>query len=99
MLEEIWNCNTFLTLSLIFLPSSTALTIVAKLSSANTISATLFVTSVPVIPIPTPISAALILGASLTPSPVIATTLPKSLNALTILVLCSGCTLANTLVF
>ena len=47
---------------------------VAKLSSARTISATFFVTSVPVIPIPTPISADLILGASFTPSPVIAVT-------------------------
>ena len=34
----------------------------AKLSSARTISATFFVTSVPVIPIPTPISADFILG-------------------------------------
>ncbi len=39
------------------------------------------VTSVPVIPIAIPISAALIAGASLTPSPVIATTCPRDFHA------------------
>ena len=61
-------------LAYIFLPSSTAFTIVLKLSSASTISDALLVTSVPMIPILIPISAFLMLGASLTPSPVIATT-------------------------
>ena len=55
-----------------------------------------FVTSVPVIPMLTPMSAASIDGASFTPSPVIATTKSCDFTALTILVLCSGCTLANT---
>ena len=54
-------------------------------------------TSVPVIPIATPISANLSDGASFTPSPVIDTIFPCSLNAFTILTLCSGETLANTL--
>ena len=54
------------------LPSPTAETMVAKLSSVRIISATFFVTSVPVMPMPTPISAFLMDGASLTPSPVIA---------------------------
>ena len=71
------------------LPSSTAATIVEKLSSDKTISEASFATSVPnkghykyififfflipVIPIATPICAYLRAGASLTPSPVIAT--------------------------
>ena len=58
-------------------PSSTAATIVAKLSSARTMSAASLLTSVPVIPIATPMSANLSAGASLTPSPVIATTAPR----------------------
>ena len=75
-------------------PSAAADTMVAKLSSARIISATFLVTSVPVMPIPTPISAFLIEGASLTPSPVIAVTLPFLRQALTMRVLCSGCTRA-----
>ena len=66
------------------LPSSTAFSIDAKLSSVRTISAAPLATSVPVIPIAMPISAALRLGASLTPSPVIAQIFPFALNALTI---------------
>ena len=54
------------------LPSSTALTIVAKLSSARIISEASLATSVPEIPIAIPIDAYLSAGASLTPSPVIA---------------------------
>ena len=69
---------------------------VAKLSSAKTISEAPFETSVPVIPIATPISAVFSAGASLTPSPVIATTLPRDCQALTILTLCSGATRAYT---
>ena len=77
-------------------PSSTAPTIVAKLSSVRTMSATFFVTSVPVMPMPTPMSALLMDGASLTPSPVIATMSPRFLNAFTICTLCAGDTRANT---
>ena len=56
------------------LPSLTASTMVAKLSSVSVISAAPLATSVPVIPIAQPISAAFSAGASLTPSPVIDTT-------------------------
>ena len=73
----------FLTLKKTFRPSSTALTIVEKSSSVMTISAAFFVTSVPE-PIATPMSAALSAGASLTPSPVIATTSPLACSARTI---------------
>ena len=51
-------------------------------------------TSVPVIPIPTPISACFRDGASLTPSPVIETTFPSACHAFTIRTLCSGDTRA-----
>ena len=54
-------------------PSRMAPTIVAKLSSARIMSAASLATSVPVMPIATPMSAALSAGASFTPSPVIAT--------------------------
>ena len=47
-------------------------------------------TSVPVMPMATPMSAFLRAGASLTPSPVMATMCPRSCNAWTILSLCSG---------
>ena len=63
-------------------PPSTAATIVAKLSSVRIMSPASFVTSVPVIPIATPMSARLSAGASLTPSPVIATTLPLRFSML-----------------
>ena len=59
-------------------PSSTAATIVAKLSSASTMSAASLETSVPVMPIATPMSAVFRAGASLTPSPVIATVIPRA---------------------
>ena len=75
----------FLILSYIILPSSTADTMVSKLSSIKIIEEASFVTSVPEIPIATPISASFIAGASFTPSPVIATIFPFCLNALTIL--------------
>ncbi len=77
-------------------PSSDAATMVAKLSSKMTISAASFETSVPVMLIATPISACLSAGASLTPSPVIATISPTSLSARTIRSLCSGETRAYT---
>eukprot|EP00966_Prymnesium_polylepis_P201365 4665973-Prymnesium_polylepis.1 len=49
---------------------------VAKLSSASTMSAASLATSVPEMPIAMPILACLSAGASLTPSPVIAGTSP-----------------------
>ena len=86
--------ENFLMLSYMVRPPSTALTIVAKLSSASTMSDASFVTSVPVIPMAMPISACFSAGASLTPSPVMATISPFFFNALTIRSLCSGATLA-----
>ena len=82
-----------------FRPFSTALTIVAKLSSVSTIAAASFATSLPVIPMATPISACFSAGASFTPSPVIATIFPRSCHARTIRILCSGETLAYTEMF
>jgi hypothetical protein len=58
-------------------PSSTAATTEAKLSSMRTSSAASLATSVPVRPIAMPMSACLSAGASLTPSPVIATISPS----------------------
>ncbi len=69
---------------------------VAKLSSAKTISAALFATSVPFLPIATPTSAAFKAGASLTPSPVMITTSSFSCQASTIRILSSGVTRAYT---
>lgn len=65
-----------------------------KVIISQTMSEASFETSVPVIPIPTPMSAVFKAGASLTPSPVMATTLPWFCHALTILTLCSGATRA-----
>ena len=55
-------------------PSSTACTIDAKLSSSRIMSAASRATSVPEAPMATPMSAFFSAGASLTPSPVTATT-------------------------
>ena len=72
---------------------------VAKLSSVRTISEAFFATSVPFIPMAMPISAAFSEGASFTPSPVMATIFPFFFKALTIFTLCSGDTLAYTLMY
>ena len=61
-------------------PRPTAETMVAKLSSVSTIVAASFETSVPVMPMAMPMSAFFSAGASFTPSPVIATTLPRPLQ-------------------
>ena len=75
-------------------PFATALMIVAKLSSDRIMSAASLDTSVPVIPIATPMSAFFNAGASFTPSPVIETILPLRCHASTIRILFSGDTLA-----
>ncbi len=93
-LERNRKNENFRILSYIARPPSTAVTIVAKLSSASTMSAASLVTSVPVMPMATPISACLRAGASFTPSPVMATICPFFFSALTIRILCSGETLA-----
>ncbi|MCY1547111.1 hypothetical protein D9M68_831450 [compost metagenome] len=68
----------------------------AKLSSANTMSDASLAASVPFMPMATPTSARLSAGASLTPSPVMATTWPLFCNAWTRRSLCSGLARANT---
>ena len=83
-------------MSYIRLPSSTADTIVAKLSSVNITSAASFATSVPTFPIAHPMSDVFNAGLSFTPSPVMATTSPFACHAFTIRTLCSGDTLAYT---
>ena len=85
----------FLMLKKTLRPSSTARTIVVKSSSVSTTSAASLVTSVPE-PIATPTSALLRAGASLTPSPVMATTSPAACSALTMRCLCPGETRAYT---
>ena len=97
MLLESKNCTAFLMLEKILLPSRTAYIMVAKLSSVSTISEADFATSVPVMPILHPISAAESAGASFTPSPVIATISPLALSAFTIFILWLGVTRANML--
>ena len=77
-------------------PPSTAVTIVAKLSSVRIMTAASLETSVPVMPMATPMSARFSAGASLTPSPVIATTLPLRLSRSTRRTLSSGATRATT---
>ena len=64
------------------------------MSSASTMSAASFDTSVPVMPIATPMSAVFSAGASFTPSPVMATMAPPACSALTMRSLCSGLTRA-----
>ena len=86
----------FLILAYTFLPVITALTIVEKLSSVKIMLAASFETSVPVIPIATPISLCFKAGASLTPSPVMATISLRFCHASTIRILCSGATRAYT---
>ena len=86
----------FLRLSYSPRPSSTALTIVAKSSSVRIITAASFETSVPVMPIATPMSACLRAGASFTPSPVMATMWPFLRRMSTRWTLSSGVTRAMT---
>ena len=62
----------------------------AKLSSANTISDASLAASVPFMPIATPTSARFRAGASLTPSPVMATIWWLACKAATKRSLCSG---------
>ncbi len=68
---------------------------VAKLSSERIMRPAFLATSVPV-PMAMPMSAALIAGASFTPSPVMATTWPCFLSVSTRSTLCSGATRPTT---
>ncbi len=89
---------TFLILSKIERPSSTAATITEKSSDNKTRSATSLATSVPE-PRATPIFACFKAGASFIPSPVMATISPFLCQAKTILDLCFGSTLAYIFIF
>ena len=77
-------------LSKMMRPSSTAAVTVSKRSSCRTIAAASFATSVPRMPIATPISAFRRAGASLTPSPSMATISPRAWRACTSRSLCCG---------
>ena len=80
----------FLMLAYTFRPLTTARTMVAKLSSARIMDAASLETSVPVMPMATPMSAFFSAGASLTPSPVMETMQPRRCQAETMRILCSG---------
>ncbi len=92
------NLMNFLILSYTVLPCLIVWTIVAKLSSSNTISDASLVTSVPVIPIAKPMSAALSAAASLTPSQVMTTWCPSFFRPSQIITFCAGVTLAKIFV-
>jgi hypothetical protein len=77
-------------------PSSTAETTVDRSSSRSTRSAACRATSVPPRPAATPMSAQRSAGASLTPSPIIATTSPRPCRDWTISTFCSARTRENT---
>jgi hypothetical protein len=72
ILQEMRKVTKVCMLVYMLRPSSTALTMDAKLSSTKIISAAALATSVPVIPIAMPMSACRRAEASFTPSPVIA---------------------------
>mmetsp|Transcript_22000 Transcript_22000/g.38749 ORF Transcript_22000/g.38749 Transcript_22000/m.38749 type:complete len:310 (-) Transcript_22000:659-1588(-) len=91
--------KTFLKLSQTVRPSLTAYTMVAKLSSAKIISEASRATSVPSLPMATPMSAAFKAGASLTPSPVILEICPSFCRAFTIWILFCGEARAKMLYF
>jgi hypothetical protein len=76
-------------------PSATAATMLAKLSSARTMSDASRVTSVPVRPMAMPICASRSAGASLTPSPAIATMAARAFHSRTIRILSSGVALSK----
>mmetsp|Transcript_26689 Transcript_26689/g.62444 ORF Transcript_26689/g.62444 Transcript_26689/m.62444 type:complete len:205 (+) Transcript_26689:112-726(+) len=77
-------------------PSSTAATMLVKLSSARTMSEASLATSVPAMPMAMPMSACFKAGASLTPSPVMAAISSNDLRILTISCLCLGSVRENT---
>ena len=91
-----WNWRNFLIDSKIFLPHFMAVTIELKLSSRRIIPEAYLATSVPAIPIANPISAFLRAGASLVPSPVIATTWLSFFKPVAIKYLSSGDDRAST---
>ena len=91
--------SAFCRLSKIRRPMALPATIDAKLSSSRTSEAASRATSVPFSPMAIPIWAAFRAGASLMPSPVMATISPFLFRAFTIISFCSGTTLAKTFTF
>ena len=91
----ITNRTNLFRLSNTIRPRSTAWMIVAKLSSDRIIRLAFLATWVPE-PMAMPMSAALMAGASFTPSPVIATTSPFLRSVSTSSTLCSGATRPTT---
>ncbi len=92
-----WNCKNFLIQSKMFLPYLAAVTILPKLSSSRIMPAAYLAIYTPAIPMANPISAFLRAGASLPPSPVIATTWPNSFSPVASKYLSEGDDLASTL--
>ncbi len=96
MLTVSWNCKNLRIESKIFRPHFIAVTIDLKLSSNKIIPEAYLATYVPVIPIAKPISAFFRAGASLVPSPVMATTWWSCLRPVAIRYLSLGDDLAKT---
>ena len=88
------NCTALRIFRYTFRPFATALIIVAKLSSVRIMDAASLETSVPMIPMATPMSAFFKAGASFTPSPVMATISPFCCSPFTIRTFWAGVTLA-----
>ncbi|SIH06316.1 Uncharacterised protein [Mycobacteroides abscessus subsp. abscessus] len=86
----------FLILPKMVRPARTLRSMVVNLSSSKIRSAASLVTSVPLMPMAMPMSAARKAGASLMPSPVMATVSPCRCKARTMRCLCSGDTRAYT---
>lgn len=91
-----WNCKNFLMQSKILRPYLTAVMMELKLSSKRMIPAAYLATYVPAIPIAKPISAFFKAGASLVPSPVMATTLLSCFSPVASRYLSCGDDLAST---
>lgn len=91
-----WNCRNLRMQSKMLRPYFTAVMIELKLSSSRIMPAAYLATYVPASPIAKPISAFLSAGASLVPSPVIATTLLSCLRPVARRYLSSGEDLART---
>lgn len=85
-----WNCKNLRMESKMFLPHFMAVTMELKLSSSKIIPEAYLATSVPVIPIEKPMSDFFKAGASLVPSPVIATTWFNFLSPVAIKYLSEG---------
>mmetsp|Transcript_21739 Transcript_21739/g.73882 ORF Transcript_21739/g.73882 Transcript_21739/m.73882 type:complete len:215 (+) Transcript_21739:1245-1889(+) len=97
MLEVRVYAIDFFRLSKMRRPSSTPFTMEAKLSSMRIMSAASLDTSLPAMPIATPMLPFFSAGASFTPSPVTATISPRRWQFSTMRSLCAGDTRAHTI--